>query len=72
MLFTKTKPASHGSRILSHLKQAGSYGEYNHVLARQGIGGLDWRRAISTLRKDGHNIQCVRLSKGLFKYYLND
>lgn len=77
MLFTKVKHTSqsHGSyesqstKIYKALKQAGGYGLYNYELARV---CLSWHRRIGNLRADGVNIQCVRISKGTFKYYLNE
>lgn len=56
------------SKVFKALKRAGRHGVYNHELARLGIA---WHRRIGDLRADGINIQCVRIDKGVFKYYLN-
>lgn len=72
MLLLHRKPVSHSARILQYLKKAGHYGAYNYELSKPSIGGLSWHRRIGNLRADGHNIQCVRLSKGVFKYFLGD
>lgn len=72
MLFVKTKPVSREARILAYLKKCGHYGAFNHDLAKPGIGGLAWHRRITDLRKDGVNITTIRISKGVFKYFLDD
>lgn len=70
MLFTHTKPASHESRLLSELKKNRHYGVFNYILARPSVGGLGYRGRISALRKDGYGISAIRISTGIFKYYL--
>lgn len=66
------QPTSHESqntKIYKALKQAGRYGLYNQQLSKI---CLSWHRRIGNLRADGVNIQCVRINRGLFKYYLNE
>lgn len=70
MLFVKSKPVSVEGRVLAQLKKSQPYGSFNYELAK--VGGLAWHRRVTDLRQDGHNIQAVRISKGVFKYYLND
>ncbi len=69
-MFKKTKPVTRSGKILAHLKKVGRHGAWNYELSR--IGGLSWHRRVGNLRADGHNIQCVQIKKGLFRYYLND
>lgn len=68
-LLSKPSHETQSTKIFKALKKAGHYGLYNHELARI---CLSWHRRIGNLRKDGVNIQCVRLSRGSFKYYLVD
>lgn len=70
MLFTRTKPVSHTARILQHLKKVGPHGAFSYDLARPNLGGLSWHRRITDLRKEGHHISTVRVSRSIFKYYL--
>lgn len=70
MLFTKTKPVSVEGRVLALLKKNKRYGVFNYEVAK--VGGLAWHRRVTDLRQDGHNIQAVRISRGVFKYYLNE
>lgn len=73
MLFTFTKPKvtheSQSTKIYKALKQAGHFGLYNYELSKI---CLSWHRRVGDLRADGVNIQCIRLSKGTFRYYLNE
>ena len=72
MIFTTKKRTSQESdetKIYKQLKKAGHYGLYNYELAKT---CLSWHRRIGDLRAHGTNVQCVRLSKGTFKYYLNE
>lgn len=62
---------SHTVRIIKHLKYVGKHGAWNFELSRESIGGMDWRKCISLLRKEGYNIQHVRTVDGGHKYYLN-
>lgn len=68
MLFVKPKQ-SHSARILNHLKKNKRFGAYNHELAKESIGGMDWRKCISMLRKEGHEIMHVQTPEGAHKYY---
>jgi predicted nucleotide-binding protein (sugar kinase/HSP70/actin superfamily) len=61
---------SHEARILEALKQAGHYGLWTHELSKQTIGGHRFSEYIRMLRKDGHNIDKVRISNYEYKYYL--
>lgn len=77
MFFTRTKPhiavhhaeTSQTTKVYKALKAAGRHGLYNYQLARICLG---WHRRIGNLRADGVNIQCVRLTGGVYKYYLNE
>lgn len=69
LLFKKTSHESDSTKIYKQLKKAGHYGQTNYELSRV---CLSWHRRIGDLRADGVNIQCVRLTKGTFKYYLNE
>lgn len=72
MLLLHRKQASHEAKILQALKKSGHYGMWNHELAKQGCGGLSWHQRITDLRKDGHNISRVQISRGNHKYFLED
>ncbi len=69
MLFKKSKYESQSTKILKKLKKAGKYGQTNYELAKVCIG---WHRRITDLRKSGEPIVTVRISRGIFKYYLVD
>lgn len=70
MFLTKPKHTSHEQRILNHLKKSGGHGAWSYELSKQSVGSWDWRKYISNLRKDGHNIVSVRVKGQTFKYYL--
>lgn len=57
---------SQTTRILKALKKAGDYGQTNVELSKI---CLSWHRRIGNLRADGYGISCIRLTKGLYKYY---
>lgn len=56
-------------KVLRALKDAGHYGMANYELDRI---CLSWHRRIGDLRAEGHNIACVRITRGTFKYFLTD
>lgn len=63
------RTTSQTSQIYQALKTAGRYGQTNYELSRI---CLSWHRRIGDLRADGVNINTVRMSRGSFKYYLNE
>jgi hypothetical protein len=65
----KHTETSQTTKVYKALKQAGKHGLYNYQLANMGI--LSWHRRIGNLRADGCNIQCVRVTGGQWKYFLN-
>lgn len=65
----KSKPTTQSGRILQLLKAHPLTGVSNYELARVSLRA---GARIYDLRKSGHNIQSVQISRGTWKYYLND
>lgn len=72
MLFTKTKPQPHKAKVLQALKKAGHYGQWTHELVKPGVGGHRLSSYIQQLRKEGHTIRVVSITRNEFKYFLED
>jgi hypothetical protein len=69
-MFLLNKPkASQEARILKLLKNNRVYGVTNYELARC---SLRYSARIYNLRKDGHNILTLQITRGTWKYYLLD
>jgi len=67
--FKKLKSTTQTGRVLELIKRNNKYGTTNFELSRV---ALKYSSRIDNLRKEGYNIQAVRITKGTWKYYLNE